>query len=90
MEVHIGKGCLDVLKCGLCEDKFETLTDLELHLTTCEIYECGSCYDRYRTLSEIKKHIEDDHEDRVYLQHLKMDRKETNIVSFKSYWLSNV
>jgi hypothetical protein len=45
MEVHIGKGCLHLLECGLCDDKFDKTDDLEMLLNTCQIYECnvGEC-----------------------------------------------
>ena len=29
MEVHIGKGCLHLFECGLCDDKFDKTEDLE-------------------------------------------------------------
>ena len=38
MEVHAGKAHTDNLECGLCENNFENIENLNLHLQTCEIY----------------------------------------------------
>ena len=59
MEVQEGKCHLETFECGLCDDKFDKLEDLEIHLNTCEIYECNfsDCLIRLRSLSEMKKHI---------------------------------
>ena len=90
MEVHIGKCCDNYFECGLCEDRFENLEKLELHLKTCEVYECGQCYIRYKSLSEVKKHVEKEHEDEKSLHHLKMDRSDENKVVFKHYRIDQV
>ena len=63
MEVHLGKGCLEFMECGLCESRFETFEILQTHLNTCEVYECGRCRNRFKTLSEVKRHAEEEHED---------------------------
>ena len=90
MEVHIGKCCYNYFECGLCEDRFESLEKLELHLKTCEIYECGKCYIRFKSLSEVKKHIEKEHEVEQSLHHLKMDRSDESKVVFKHYTIDQV
>jgi hypothetical protein len=38
MEVHIGKQHSDKSECGLCDLEVDNLENLELHLTTCEMY----------------------------------------------------
>ena len=45
----------DNLECGFCESKFKVLSDLELHLRTCELYECTHCWKKGKHLTEIKK-----------------------------------
>ena len=42
---NIGNCNLENYECGLCDDNFDTLEDLEIHLNTCNIYECnfGDC-----------------------------------------------
>ena len=44
MEVHNGKCQTDTFICGLCEIGTSTFEDLEVHLTSCEIYECEVCH----------------------------------------------
>ena len=90
MEVHIGKCCYDHFECGLCEAHFENFEMLELHLVTCEVYECGKCFIRVKNLSEMKKHIKEEHEDGKYLHHLKIDRNDDKIVSFKQVSIDNI
>ena len=92
MKVHIGKFHLETFECGLCDDKFEKLVDLEIHLNTCEVYECNfaDCLHRLRTLSEMKKHIEEEHEDGKALHHIKMDRKDKTKVCFTYHLLSDL
>ena len=85
MEVHIGKCQTENFICGLCEFSTSTLEDIEVHLTSCEIYECEVCELRSRFLKEIKTHIESEHKEPQNLNHLKMDRDNPIIVDFKSY-----
>ena len=63
---------------------------LELHLVTCEVYECGKCFIRVKNLSEMKKHIKKEHEDGKYLHHLKIDRNDDKIVSFKQVSIDSI
>ena len=91
MEVHIGK-CSETFECGLCDEKFNKLNDLETHLNTCEVYECAlvECLIRFKTLSDMKNHIAEEHEDGIAMHHLKMDRTDTSKVSFKYHLLSDL
>ena len=61
MEVHIGKCNRDNYECGFCDEKFNDLTSLELHLRSCEIYECSECYKKDKDLNDMKKHFVNDH-----------------------------
>ena len=90
MEVHLGKGCLEYLECGLCEVIFETIDLLQTHLNTCEVYECGRCSDRFETLSEVKRHAEEEHEDCQKVHHLKIDREDNSTVSIKSHLILEI
>ena len=42
-EVHMGRAHSNILDCGLCDAEFNKLEDLDLHLTTCEVYICRYC-----------------------------------------------
>ena len=79
-------------ECGLCGIGFSEKEDLEIHLSTCEMYECDSfsCYLRGKNLSEMKKHIEEKHETSSFLNHLKIDRNEKFNVTSKSYSLEDL
>lgn len=93
MEVHLGKCKVEEFECGLCETKFKTEEDVDLHLTTCEVYECGECFLRDKILEEMKKHVKFEHETEVFCQclhHLKMDRDDKQKVNFKRYFLSQL
>ena len=48
MEVHNGKQHSDKLECGLCDLEVGNFENLELHLTTCEMYQCYKCEKRYK------------------------------------------
>ena len=55
---------------------------MNTHLSTCEIYECDECYFRVKTMSAIGSHMEEVHEnENVKICHLKLDRKDDNLVS---------
>ena len=75
---------------SLCEDRFENLEKLELHLKTCEVHECGKCNIRFKSLSEVKKHVEKEHDNKKTLHHLKMDRSDANKVILKHYRIDQV
>ena len=90
MEVHVGKCRQQHFECGLCEGKFDSLTDLELHLKTCEIYECGKCWIRGKNLSEMKHHIKETHSQSTQICYIKMDRNSESEVNATYYSLSEV
>ena len=90
MEVHVGKCRQNNFECGLCEVNFEIISELEIHLKTCEIYQCGSCYSRDKNLSEMKKHVQDTHTPSTGIGYLKMDRNNECEVSPTYYSLSEL
>ena len=92
IEVHVGWCRTKDFECGLCGIGFSEKEDLEIHLSTCEMYECDSfsCYLRGKNLSEMKKHIEEKHETSSFLNHLKIDRNEKFNVTSKSYSLEDL
>ena len=85
MEVHIGKCYPNNFECGFCDEKFNDLASLELHLRTCVVYECSDCYIKIRNLSEIKKHVIEDHEDCDIIHHLKINLENLSEVIPKIY-----
>ena len=58
LDVHIGKcGFGTKYECGFCDVTFEGISQLEIHLRTCEVYECFECHIRRTSLNEMKEHI---------------------------------
>ena len=91
MEVHIGKYHSDKFECGLCDDTMKTLSELEVHLFTCEVYKCFNCGVRLRTLGEIKKHIRENHtEEDFVFHHLKIERNDEEEVKSTQYYFGEV
>ena len=91
MEVHLGKCREENFECGLCEANFLKVSDLEIHIKSCEIYECGKCWIRDKSLSDMKNHITEKHkESTVSISYLKMDRNSENEVNTNYYSLSKV
>ena len=87
---NVGKCGHQNFECGLCEGKFDSLTDLELHLKTCEIYECGKFWIRGKNLSEMKHHIKETHTQSTQICYIKMDRNSESEVNATYYSLSEV
>ena len=86
MEVHNGRCHSETFECGLCDFKANTLENLEIHLSTCEIYDCAGCHFRVKTISEMKEHVNDEHENRnVKILHGKQDRKNCEEISSTEY-----
>ena len=90
MEVHIGKCLTDNLECGFCDSKFVSLSNLELHLRTCEVYECNECWKKGIHLHEIKKHVKEDHENCKFINHLKIDLEDETTVIAKIFNISEL
>ena len=88
MEVHAGKTHTDNYECGLREVNFENGNDLETHINTCEIYRCKRCYLKFIQLSDVKAHVEKKHKgvQSTLIQHLKISRVNSDEVSSKEYW----
>ena len=91
MEVHIGKQHCEKFECGLCNLEVGNYENLELHLTTCEMYRCQKCEKRYKPnhIRDLKKHIADIHK-REAIEHLKLDRNDCNEVSEKVYGMDKI
>eukprot|EP00092_Neocalanus_flemingeri_P059010 GFUD01070439.1.p1 GENE.GFUD01070439.1~~GFUD01070439.1.p1 ORF type:complete len:313 (+),score=42.55 GFUD01070439.1:267-1205(+) len=85
MEVHIGKCCYEYYECGLCENRFDCLENLETHLTTCEVYECGFCLNCMKNLDDMKKHVICEPLGYDKLHHIKMNSHDKTKVDFKQY-----
>ena len=81
MEVHIGKQHSEKFECGLCDLEESNFKNLELHLTTWEMYRCQRCEIRYKPnqIRDLKKHIVDIHQQGA-IEHLKLDRNDCNEV----------
>ena len=93
MEVHIGMHHSEKLGCGLCDLEVSNLENLELHLTTCEMYQCYTCDKRFKTnqVRDLKKHIVDEHKrTNGIIEHLKMDRNDCSEVSVTEYRSENI
>ena len=93
MEVHNGKQHSDKLECGLCDLEVGNFENLELHLTTCEMYQCYKCEKRYKAnkIWDLKKHIVDEHNIKNGLiEHLKIARNDCSEVSVKEYRSDNI
>ena len=76
MEVHTGRCHSEYFECGLCDFKAKTKENLEIHLSTCEIYDCDVCYFRVQQISEIKAHVNEKHESiNVKIVHGKQSRQ---------------
>ena len=63
LHVHFGIHHSDPKQCGLCDNDFKTLKQLEEHQLKCELFMCSNCHckDTFPTLEEMKVHINDEH-----------------------------
>ena len=78
---------LDDFECGMCDFKAKSKKKLNTHKSTCEVYGCDECYFKVKTLSGIGSHLEDVHgKENVKICHLKLDRKDDNLVIITEYW----
>ena len=78
MEVHLAKHHNDKFECGLCEYVAKNLDNLEMHLSTCEIYRCNKCKTKFKNLQDLKTHFTKDHESKdsfVEVFHVKQSRE---------------
>ena len=91
MEVHTGKLHSGCFECGLCEYKAKDMENLEIHLSTCEIYECDNCYFRVTKISDIKAHMEVKHAlHDTKIIHGKIDRKNEQEIDSSEHWSSEL
>ena len=84
MEVHIGRLHSEKPFRGLCNFEANTIENLNLHLSTCEIYNCEACCFRTINLHEIKDHLNTVHIaigtqwDEII--HAKVNRKDSDMI----------
>ena len=93
MDVHVGRYHAGDFECGLCENKFESLESLEVHLQTCEKFKCRLCELTGKTLSELKKHTKDRHKDAYQggmIYHIKLDRINFKDVTYTGHWSHDI
>ena len=79
----IGKRHTDQFDCGICDVEAQSLENLNIHLSTCEMYQCELCEIRLATLTEIKTHIKTKHsesKDIIDVIHLKQNRIDSEIM----------
>ena len=63
LHIHFGRTHTDKKQCGLCDSNFETLKDLDNHLSKCEIHMCSNsgCRKTFMNLADMKEHIQGEH-----------------------------
>ena len=72
-------------KCEVFKIQMGSKEDLDIHLTTCEVYECYKCEYMHKRLSELKTHCKTKHTGNVAILHVKMDRENMSEVTCKKY-----
>ena len=81
IEVHHGRCHNEDFECGLCEYKAGNIENLNIHLSTCEIYECDNCFFRVKVLSHMEDHMDEKHaQENLNIIHGKVDRKNENCI----------
>ena len=88
MEVHTGKFHAEIIECGLCEFKAESLENLDAHLQTCEIFDCNKCEKRFNSFPKLKTHLDGKHKKDLqftFIKQYKLDRKNWDTVTHSSY-----
>ena len=94
MEVHIGRLHSEKRECGLCNFVANNIDNLNLHITTCEIYTCEPCSFRTTKLHDIKEHLNKEHTaigtqwDEII--HAKVNRKDSDIIDQVTHMKSNL
>ena len=87
MVEHIGKEHADEFECGLCDINTKNKEELEMHLSTCEIFKCVSCRKTFKTLSDLKQHFSNIHEKEKeswkQTEHIKQNRENSEIFDSK-------
>ena len=82
----MGRAHSNILDCGPCDAEFNKLEDLDLHLTTCEVYMWRYCRKKETTVSDIKKHVKENHIDGAIIDHAKSSRRSKDQFTEKMYW----
>ena len=61
MDLHFGRAHEEFIKCGVCDEDFENITELDSHKEKCKIYECNNCWLRVCDREELKEHMKTEH-----------------------------
>ena len=90
LEVHAGKSHSGNFECGLCGFIAADLDNLETHLHTCERYICKDCHPNitFSNIPDLKSHLSTKHPKHLRntnINHIKMDRKNSEMVSSKTF-----
>ena len=94
MEVHIGRLHSEKLICGLCNFEAKNIDNLNLHISTCEIYTCEPCCFRTINLHDIKDHLNNVHNtigtqwDEII--HAKVNRKDSDMIDQVNHMKSHL
>ena len=73
---------MENIECGLCDYPAKDLENLNLHLTTCEIYECMQCEFVAKQITGIRKHMK---ASLSTIHHVKIDRNNDKEAAFTEY-----
>ena len=68
----------------MCDFEAGSSENIEMHLTTCELFECDKpfCEFRCKNLTDMKKHVHEKYkQENGYVSHFKLDRNKTNEIS---------
>ena len=93
MDVQVWKHRADDFECGLCENKFGTLENLEIHLQSCEKFKCRLCELMGKSIAELKKHTKERHLGAFkggLINHIKLDRSNFKDVTITGHWSENI
>ena len=84
MEVHIGRLHSEKTEFGLCNYEANNMDNLNLHISTCEIYTCEACCFRTKNLHDIKDHLNNVHisigTEWDEIIHAKVNRKDSELI----------
>ena len=88
IEVHIKRKHSENYEFGLCDFEAGSSENIEMHLSTCELFECDNPFCEFicKSLTDMKKHIrEKDEQEKGYASHFKLDRNNSTERSIKIY-----
>ena len=86
IEVHIRRKHSEKYEFGLCDFEAGSSENIEMHLSTCELFECDNPFCEFicKNLTYMKKHIREKHEqEKGYVSHFKLDSNNSTERSIK-------